>query len=100
MALTPAEKQAAYRERKRAELADVEVPSLDEIVAAAVVLEGVERAGAQHAGPAPVPRELPISEDAYVKLMLAEPNILDRKRAARYARWRYKGVLEGKVASL
>ena len=41
-----------------------------------------------------------ISEDAYVRLMLSEPYIIDAKRAERYARWRYQGVLEGKVASL
>jgi hypothetical protein len=50
--------------------------------------------------PAPTRRTLPISEDAYVRLMLAEPAILDYKRAERYARWRYRGVLEGKVAGL
>lgn len=105
MALSPAEKQARYRERKREEAQaavderrveselrgelGLEDPVLDALVAAAELLAEPRRT-----------RELPVSEDAYVKLMLSEPHILDRRRAERYARWRYRGVLAGRVASL
>jgi hypothetical protein len=91
--LSNAERQRAYRERelkRRAEAAVAEVEEL-EALDASVLPEPVAK---------PSPRSLPLSEEAYVELMLSEPHILDRKRAERYARWRYRGVVKGEVAGL
>lgn len=49
---------------------------------------------------APAGKRLPISEDEYVALALAEPAILDEARAERYARWRYRALLGGDVSGL
>jgi hypothetical protein len=97
MVLTSAEKQAAYRERQR--LAREVDPELEKLADA---LETIDAALSEDepTPPAPTRRTLPISEDAYVRLMLAEPAILDYKRAERYARWRYRGVLAGRVSAL
>jgi hypothetical protein len=83
-----AERQAAYRARQRELQADREK------------LNAQLSSESPTAMPSTPPSSLPISEDEYVKLMLSEPAILDEKRAERYARWRYRGVLEGRVASL
>ena len=98
-----AEQQAAYRERQRAAQAEVEERQAESVMRVKLgiddpVLDALVVAAESIAKPAP--RSLPISEDEYVKLMLSEPAILDEKRAERYARWRYRGVVEGRVASL
>lgn len=95
MALSNADRQREFRERKRRELQ--EQLEAEELAAVVAKLENVEIDAALGKPP---PRSLPISEEEYVRLSLAEPNILDRRRAARYARWRYRGVLAGKVAAL
>lgn len=94
MPLTPAEKQRAYRERQRAE---GELPERD------VNVEPTE----------PASRSLGISLEDYLAYELAatlafsksigEDRELRRermKRSERYLRWRYRGVLDGRVASL
>lgn len=83
-----AERQAAYRARQRELQADREK------------LNAQLSSESPTAMPSTPPSSLPISEEEYVRLCLSEPAILDEKRAERYARWRYQGVLAGRVASL
>jgi len=45
-------------------------------------------------------RTLPFSEDEYVAQALSHLSLLNRRRAERYARWRYQNFLRGEVASL
>lgn len=41
-----------------------------------------------------------LTEAEYVRSMLTHPELLDRKRAASHARWRYRSFVRGEMASL
>lgn len=109
VALSSAEKQAAYRERKRLELeAGLPARQVDEDPAPSPG-EAVEvEPEADEDSPA-----LAMSLEAYVLLTVAESrrwcgecgfdagrSAAHLRRAEAYARWRYQGVLVGRVGSL
>jgi len=41
-----------------------------------------------------------LTEEEYVRLMMSDSRLLNRRRAERYARWRYREFVRGEVASL
>jgi hypothetical protein len=102
MPLTPAEKQARYRERLRArtvtseddlrpDLVTEEEEPVTEDEGPTVVFEG--KLYAQVKFPH-------LSEEEYVTQALARPDLFDRDRAERYAHWRYAGFCGGQIAGL
>jgi hypothetical protein len=106
MALSNKERQAAYRARQRERENEFSPASgIDEVPAKDELDEAEDEAPARSEddqGPVrkdPSPPSLP-SEDEYVRQCLSEPAILDQARGEVYARWRYRGFLAGRVASL